>query len=109
MKLHYCPDTDSLPPSISISANWRQSLPRGNPPYRLKRSPAIGRYSITVIVAAVLLASGLQLRRVTESAAWRIVANAAITLGMGYVALLLPVMVVALSERNGRIDANACC
>jgi hypothetical protein len=48
-------------------------------------------------VAAVLLASGLQLRRVTESAAWRIVANAAITLGMGYVALLLPVMVVALS------------
>jgi hypothetical protein len=51
---------------------------------------------MTVIVAAMLIGFGLQLRRVTESAEWRIVANAAITLRTGFLALFLLVMVVAL-------------
>jgi hypothetical protein len=59
---------------------------------------------MTVIVAAVLIGVGLQSRRVTESAEWCIVANAAVTLGTGFLALLLSVMVgcIEVAHRKDR-------
>jgi uncharacterized membrane protein len=50
---------------------------------------------MSMIVAVVLIAFGWHMRRRTVSDEWRIVANAAITMGAGFLALFLLVMVFA--------------